>query len=368
MSLRRRSCEACFKGRRKCDLSYPTCTRCQSTKKRCRYVSTPPPRHDLDRSEAAGQSLEVEPAITNWSCSSQSSNSRLWDVALDYTLQNDRLIEELLCPISNTLGELGEVQPMSDMTPTWDWVMEQLKQCPRSFAQDAEALFIQKAGQSDPVPRPLRAAVGVCAAHVCMSEENKSIVFHMLDAEMTELLQAHSGQALLEELSNLQAMVLYQTIRLFHGDVKQRIIAEQQVDPLKALGLRLLRRAETELYDRQPSWDTWILAESIRRTVMVMFILYGIHSVFKYGICLELPTLSVLPVSSTMNPWQSRAVYSEPRDQVGYVKYAEFAEAWLGSPPRKLDPFEKLLLVSCKGIEQVEAWCYIDSFSSSADT
>lgn len=94
---------------------------------------------------------------------------------------------------------------------------------------------------------------------------------------------------------------------------------------------------------------------------MVMFILYGIHSVFNYGICLELPTLNVLPVSTTTTFWQSPGEYAEQRDQAGLMKYAEFAESWLGSPPRQLDLFEKLLLVCCKGIEQVETWCYLHS-------
>jgi hypothetical protein len=37
---------------------------------------------------------------------------------------------------------------------------------------------------------------------------------------------------LLEELSRLQPLVLYQIIRLFHGGLNQRITAEQQEDLL----------------------------------------------------------------------------------------------------------------------------------------
>jgi hypothetical protein len=37
MSLRRKACEPCFRGRRRCDLSYPICERCQKNGKRCHY-------------------------------------------------------------------------------------------------------------------------------------------------------------------------------------------------------------------------------------------------------------------------------------------------------------------------------------------
>jgi hypothetical protein len=41
MSLRRRSCDRCFKARRKCDLGYPVCQRCQKQNKNCRYNYPP---------------------------------------------------------------------------------------------------------------------------------------------------------------------------------------------------------------------------------------------------------------------------------------------------------------------------------------
>lgn len=190
-----------------------------------------------------------------------------------------------------------------------------------------------------------------------MNEANQVVLFRTLDAEVSELLNPASSGTLLEDLSKLQIMVLYQIIRLFHGDIKQRTLAEQQQSFLGAWGLQLLRRADVELRDAQPAsptWQTWILAESIRRTVIVAFMVLAIYSVFKHGVCPE-PTLSILPISTKQAIWNSRAAYLQHSFEDKTMKYGDFTALWLALPPRKLEPFEKMILVACKGIELVEA-------------
>lgn len=279
-----------------------------------------------------------------------------WETAFDFGLDDDQLMEELLVP--NLVGDLGEVQPISGMVQSWQWVIEQLKGYPRAFARHAETPFIHRTLYTDTTPRPIRAALGVCAALECLGESNESMFFRVLDAEVLDLLQpppSSMTRTLLEDLAKVQALVLYQIMRLFYGNLSRRILAEQQADVLKAWSLQLLRRADDELRQSPPTWETWIQAESIRRTVLLAFTLYGINSIFKHGVCLELPTLGSLPVSTQAASWKSKASYLEHRDPTETMKYTDFGSLWLVSPPRRLDPFEKVLLVCCKGIEQVEA-------------
>jgi hypothetical protein len=115
-----------------------------------------------------------------------------------------------------------------------------------------------------------------------------------------------------------------------------------------------------EIPDIQQTWEVWILAESARRTVMLAFLIYGVHSIFKHGVCLEIPTLGILPISTNAGVWESKATYLELLHQVATVKYDEFSSLWLASPPRKLEAFEKLPLVYCKGIDQVETRSYLN--------
>jgi hypothetical protein len=263
--------------------------------------------------------------------------------------------ELLFTTVPSFLGNLGDLQPVSGNTRSWEWVIEQLKSYPRAFAQHAESTFIHKESYRNELPRAMQAAFGVCAAYACMNDANKSMILRSLEAEAMELLSPAPEGTLLEALSWMQAMVLYQTIRLFHGELKQRNIAEQQESLIGAKGLQLLQRANVELRGEIPTMENWILAESIRRTVMVAFMLYAVYSIFKHGVCPEYPTLSILPISTKAALWNSPTAHLNYGSFADTVKYREFTEMWLASPPRKLEPFEKMLLVACKGIEQVEA-------------
>ncbi|KAL5343602.1 ER protein Pkr1-domain-containing protein [Aspergillus crustosus] len=273
---------------------------------------------------------------------------------INLNLHNPHLAGLLNAP--SLFGELGEMQHQaSSLTDTWKWMISQLQSYPRAFARDAETLFIHKNLCPDPSLRKTRATLGVCALNACLSEENQPVLFQILDAEVVDLLQRPLNTTLAEDLFSLQTMVLFQIIRLFHGHPRQQAIADQQATPLKAWALKLLQRADTELPDPGLTWEDWILKESTRRTVMLAFMLYAADSVQRHGVCLELPTLGVLPVSTNFAFWHSRSLYLENIGREKTLKYGDFTTVWLASPPRKLDEFERLLLTACKGLEQVNA-------------
>ncbi|KAL4882528.1 hypothetical protein BJY04DRAFT_186353 [Aspergillus karnatakaensis] len=351
MSIRRQSCQACFKGKRKCDLTYPVCGRCQSTGKMCHYISTPPAKEgNLVGPDHAAPS---ENSHFNWTLSIPIDDCLL-DEDLDFNFNSHDFAAFPITP--NLLGDLGEVQHQAvGSAETWKWMISQLQSYPRGFARDAETIFIHKDLRPDPSLRRTRAAMGVCALYVCMSEENKPILFQILDAEVVELLQRPSRITLAEDLFSLQTMVLYQIIRIFDDEPRQQAIADQQATPLKAWALKLLQRAETELPDVEPAWEDWLLKESVRRTVMLAFMLYAVDSILKHGVCLELPTLGVLPVSTNSAFWHSRLLYLQHRGREETLKYGDFTTTWLASPPRELDSYDRFLLTACKGREQVDA-------------
>jgi hypothetical protein len=260
--------------------------------------------------------------------------------------------------IPNLLGSLGEVQPIAGNTRSWNWVIQELKNYPLTFSQNVETAFIHKSLYRE-YPQAIQAVFGVCAAHACMNEANQPLLFQVIDSNISDLLDLHSNTSLLDDLAQLQAIVLYETIRLLYGGLEQRLVAEQQERAVQVQGLRLLQRANAELGAMQPTWQTWLVVENIRRTVMVAYMLYGVYSLFRLGICPELSTLGNLPVSTNPELWKCGTAFV-PYQNVT-MKYENFTASWVASPVRKLEPFEKMLLIACKGIEQVE------TFSSLAD-
>lgn len=355
MSLRRKSCDACFKGRRKCDNNYPTCKRCKKNQKACHYIVTPPVP---DAGSVSRATSDVVSSGSFEDFESVELPEQLWQSEDDpwdnFNSQNDQLEGFQQFSIPSFLGSLGEIQPVSANTKSWEWVIGQLKSLPQSFAQNAETMCIHKELYRNDFPQPIRAAFGICSAYLLLNDSNRSMVFRNLEAEASGHFQPVQNGTLLEALSRLQSLVLYQTIRMYHGDLKQRTLAEQQEGSVAALGLQLLRRADIELREEETTWRNWILSESIRRTVMTGFMLYAIYSIFKHGVCTAFPTLSILPVSVAPEQWKSSpdlhfSVLKET------MEYGEYTDKWIASPQLTPEPFEKMLLVACKGIDQVEA-------------
>jgi hypothetical protein len=367
MSLRRKSCNACFRGRRKCDLGFPVCARCQKNQKACHYVAS----SSTERRNKPGTSNREDLGFSNEAIVAIRSPSRLpadenedWNFAVDVDFQQSNLIEDWLhFSIPSFLGDLGELQPVSGNTKSWEWVVEQLRSYPRMFALTSETIFLHKESYRDHLPSSIRVAFGICSAHTNANSGNDQLMFRVMDAEVNEQLKPKLNETLLEGLSSFQALALYQIIRMYHGDLKQRILAERQESSMTARGLQLLRRADLEFRNDLPTLENWIVAESIRRTVMTIFMLYAVYSLFKHGICAIYPTLSILPVSSTPEMWKSSPTnLQHPRfDET--MKYSEYTDKWVSLPQIEPEPFEKMLLVACKGIDQVEALVIPDLFS-----
>lgn len=290
--------------------------------------------------------------------------------------------------IPNFLGGLGEVQRVDGSTDSWRWVIGELKRCPRDLATRGETLFLHKNLYRDAMPRAIRAALGTSAAFCMLEEDRRQLLFRALDAEVMELTRppppmdadeglghgcssvistSSSGLTLIEELARLQAFTLYQMMRMYGGGLEQRIVVEQQRGLLMTWALQLLRRSRAELGGDEnrasdagghmDCWHTWILAESIRRTVMVVYMFYGMYSLATEGFCSELPTLAKLPVSAAPALWHSEAAYlahSRSGEAPKTLTYEEFTYYWMVSRPTRLDPFDKFLVVPCKGREGID--------------
>lgn len=100
---------------------------------------------------------------------------------------------------------------------------------------------------------------------------------------------------------------------------------------------------------------------------MTVYVFYGMYSLARHGFCADFPTLAKLPVSASLELWQSQATdLPQWRPSVGRemdktLAYDEYTQCWAVSPPKKMGPFEKFLIVPCKGFEVIAAYgCSID--------
>ncbi|KAF3057581.1 hypothetical protein CFAM422_012318 [Trichoderma lentiforme] len=212
-------------------------------------------------------------------------------------------------------------------------------------------MFIHKDLFYSTLPIPLRIAFDICTGIMSSNERSQSVLFGVIATEISDLLVRDPESGLLGDLARLQASVLYQIIRFVYGNICQHILAEQQEFLLKSYGLRLLRRVDTELHQMEPSWEMWILGESIRRTVIIVFKLYALYWAFRNGTCIDTNAIKMLPVSIKPSCWSSRETYLHCSDRVKTTTYGDIAASWEVSSWKSLGTFEKLLLTSYYGIK-----------------
>lgn len=175
----------------------------------------------------------------------------------------------------------------------------------------------------------------------------------VLEAKTASLVQqVHQTTSLEDLLASIQALMLFHIIQLFDGDIRQRSIAERNMDTLRTWTIRLQVQAED--LGNAASWQEWIFAESIRRTVIFSALIDSLYSSLKHGYCKNVKVLSMLPFTSRSRLWDltTNAAWSAESSQSGsdVVLYGDFSMAWEnGRVLGELDDFQKLILAPCVG-------------------
>lgn len=203
----------------------------------------------------------------------------------------------------------------------------------------------------------------VCAAYLSKSTTNQNLVFHILSNKvdgLVSLRQSNYG-SFEDELASVQALIIYQIIRLFDGDIRQRGTAEAQFQLLDAWVMQLRLRSEFDLPPSTQSspYRNWLFIESVRRTVLMSILLRAIYYAIKNGFCDTVSDMAGLPLTVRGELWEAKSegewMLATRGSQPEILTYHEFTEVWGGVPVGSdLDEFQKVLLVACIGEEGLQ--------------
>ena len=206
------------------------------------------------------------------------------------------------------------------------------------------------------IPQALQDAISVSALYLTKSGKNESIVLNILGEKVNRLLQSFEKQACLtDHLASVQALLMYQVIRFFDGDIRQRALAERQMTCLETWASALLQRLQeaASFTGVRTPWHNWLLCESIRRTVLTSTLLHALYNCIKEGYCEPVQRLSRLPVTQNMDLWdmgEGQWLEAFLMDEVaGLQTYRDFAKGWFPRDNKLLaqDSFEACLLAAC---------------------
>ncbi|KAF2109289.1 hypothetical protein BDV96DRAFT_605006 [Lophiotrema nucula] len=387
-STRKKSCKNCVKAKRRCDLGYPCCKRCFAKQLTCNYPTASRVREteevvvrlrtpDLIPFDSAAPS---EPA--NTSTAELQDDGFTIDPVLLQSSDSSGNSHSSSSPESSSPETITEPWP-----PSWNWqthpagppitIMEGLlpqiwepsilsdtqvgsslnRVCGfiPALAYSGSTDYLHEALYQDWQPQAYQDSIALSSLYMCKTGSNQSILRRAIDSKINGLISQSKTWTLREHLAAVQALIIYQIIRLFDPELGMQAQAEKHNTMLEVWVAHLWKRFFNEPQKFANCFDNWVFQESLRRTVLLSVFLRGIWSaVTKGGVCDQVPVLSRLPIAGDARLWEYKMeewVLQEPwENKEKVVTYQDFSSTWTGeSDIGALTEWQKLLLVACRG-------------------
>jgi hypothetical protein len=138
------------------------------------------------------------------------------------------------------------------------------------------------------------------------NEKNEVIVWDIIATKAATLLEPRVSWSVAEHLACLQALVIYQIIRLFDGDIRVRADAEKSEEILTDWTDRLVGRTGANTSTGtvlSSSWESWVFEESVSRTVIVSRMVQAMFMIVKQGFCTLVEAVTEMSFTSQKALW-----------------------------------------------------------------
>jgi hypothetical protein len=224
----------------------------------------------------------------------------------------------------------------------------------------------------DEMPQSLQDAHATCALYLAKNEKNKDAVAKHISNRVQELFYSPVPSKTKDLLARGHALILYQAMFVFGDDSTWFSRAELALPHLEDVGERLLAimyqlKDSLDPVPVYPSsaaataWTTYILHESIRRTVLAMYQFITISWILlgQFKACMDsLRIGSRLFVSSQL--WHAESAFEFAlawnQGKYIYIKDLDFEEVMRSAQPEDLDTFAKMIMVGLHGSDDAKGW------------
>ncbi|CAG8936457.1 unnamed protein product [Penicillium salamii] len=321
----RRSCKACIKGKRRCDQSWPTCARCLSKEIDCEYVNVPLTAK-LNLKEDSGSHANSESSGIKATLAPRISAHLRLEIAKEY---DPNVIRFLVAG---------------------------LRDLPAEFAETQKTLFIHPHMYRNGLPTSVREVHNICRLNMQISQTGRASVtlLSMLRQQSTQIRRRLNHAATFEELLGCsQALVLIQCILILNEDATPSPYSEAVSAMLAGVAGKLFQQAPIQLPQALSPRHAWLLAESVRRTIIVCFMLRSAYSLNTRNYSVRTPFVDSLPFDLRTNLWDNDSDVSWQNalsnSNGSMVSLHEWSDGLAAGRVRDVSGFSALILAACKG-------------------
>jgi hypothetical protein len=227
-------------------------------------------------------------------------------------------------------------------------------------------------------PTSIQSAYMALSAYLHKTPGNTQIVHRIIEEQVTRLvaegLETREKPTCLDALWNLpkvQALLVYQCIGLYDGDVRLRQLTERHVPVLESWIGILMQQTSQVIHSLDgvegvtPDnflWYTWIIAESVRRLWLVTA---GLQGLYKFCTNPDMmgPCLGGTVFTSRRGFWEApnAGLWEKQCEEryAGLVRLTETEKLFAMVPKEEISEFTKLVLECTFGSEWCEERCII---------
>ncbi|KAL7924498.1 hypothetical protein ACQKWADRAFT_286841 [Trichoderma austrokoningii] len=387
----RSACIECAKAKRRCTKNLPACRRCSQRSLSCRYpplkmtIELPDNFDDMPALTRTGNFAAVEtPQLSQdlWGFSGLVNNiNACFHPPVWFLLPESWVIVHQPTPYQQPSSLNGGLLDSTERILSWlqQWV------------NDCSCPFIHAHLYKDDLPKCIQSAFTATAAYFSRTVANKRLILRIIEGHCNALLDELEVMGLdadenmvasgtFHHLSRTQALLIYQIIRLFDGDIRSRAQAENNMDILLSWAGQLWesasKDAKSATHDKTsmtPSvytdrcgafrldgsvtalWRAWYVAESVRRTYVAIIFVHGMYQTLKQGwaFCpggVSFTVKNGLWDSPSAHTWWGLFL----QDASPPAQSLQLERLLLENQPAEVDTFVQPLLVASYGHDRVD--------------
>lgn len=410
----RKTCIACTKGKRKCDKGDPSCQRCLDKGLACQYPRVR--RYARLGKRKPQQTLGINQSPTlcglsprfsdHFSAESASSSKQSAEDAGGDLNVSEGLDLSLVKPPAESLsldewwlsgpkawtvdGSTASFHelPTHHISALSTWIGE-IREWLSDWIENGHNAFIHEQLYSNTgLPACLQDCWSTLTAYNAKTKSNEIITMGIVQSRAEALTADRCVEdglssnlptlRTIDHLARVQALFIYQFIRLFDGDIRQRNLAEEEFFVLQDWCDQLWKSATlgvcaeddhwpVGLYNntnlKAKLWGRWVLGESVRRTWYLCKILYGVYFTLRDGwtVCpgaVRFTARRAIWEASSPTEWAELA-QNKPLLLVS-GSYGD-DQLFTTAKYNDVDLFSKLLLKLLWGSHRVQEWATISS-------
>ncbi|KAE8373945.1 hypothetical protein BDV26DRAFT_296425 [Aspergillus bertholletiae] len=231
-----------------------------------------------------------------------------------------------------------------------------MRRFPIEFANDMKTPFIHPdLYHSAEATNVFQNVQTLCRLHAQASQEDTpTCLTPLLRQRSAEILRKSSRPASFQELlACTQSLLILQCLLILDGETADDGPYSETVSTmLSHVGRRLWQQAPTQLSHILSPREAWLFAESVRRTIIVAFMLRSVYSLQKRNYSVRTPFVDSLPFDVRTSLWDADHASGDdtaPASLESMVSLQQYSTMIEAGTVHSISPFGALILAACKG-------------------